>query len=68
MKAIVPALAIAALALAACSDNADRDATKSDTLNSQPVEQNPQIDRDPTPDTGTGGEQQGTEPSQPAGQ
>jgi hypothetical protein len=39
---------------------------KNDTLNSQPVDKNPQVDKDPTPETGTGGDQQGTQQSQPA--
>jgi len=53
------------LALAGCND-ADRDAQKTDTLNSQPINKNPQIDHDPTPESTTGGDQQGTQPSQPA--
>jgi hypothetical protein len=59
-------LAIGVLAVAGCSDKSDRDKQKTDTLNSQPADKSPQIDQDPTPETGTGGEQQGTQPSQPA--
>jgi hypothetical protein len=51
--------------LTACNDS-DRDQAKTDTLNSQPVDKNPKIEHDPTPDSGTSGDQQGTEPSQPA--
>ncbi|TPM29974.1 hypothetical protein [Mesorhizobium sp. B2-3-4] len=42
--------------------------SKTDTMNSQPVDQNPEVDKNPTPQTGTGGDQQGTQPSQPAAQ
>lgn len=38
---------------------------KSDT-NSEPVDQNPQVDKNPTPQSSTGGDQQGTQPAQPA--
>ena len=34
--------------------------------NSQPVDQNPQVDENPTPQSSTGGDQQGTQPAQPA--
>ncbi len=54
------------LALVGCNDNSDRTMQKNDTLNSQPVDKNPQVDKNPTPETGTGGDQQGTQPSQPA--
>lgn len=52
------ALAVLALIAAGCSDSkqADTNGTVS----------NPQTDQDPTPDTGTGGDQQGTAPAQPA--
>ena len=56
-------LAVAVSGLAGCNDSSDRDMQKTDTLNSQHVDKNPQIDRDPTPETGTGGDQQ---PSAPA--
>ncbi len=59
-------VALAPLFFVGCSDSSDRDMQKTDTLNSQPVDKNPQIDQDPTPDTGTGGDQQGMQPSQPA--
>jgi hypothetical protein len=39
---------------------------KNDTLNGQPVDQNPKVEKNMTPQTGTGGDQQGTQPSQPA--
>jgi hypothetical protein len=39
---------------------------KNDTLNSQPVDQNPKVEKNMTPQTATGGDQQGTQPSQPA--
>jgi hypothetical protein len=71
MKTILPLMAAIGLAaLAGCNNNsnADRDAAKSDTMNSQQTNANPQVDKDPTPDTGTGGPQQGTEPSQSTGQ
>ena len=68
MSRVFPLIAAALLLTLAGCDNSDRDAAKTDTLNSQPADTNPQVDTDPTPQTGTGGEQQGTEPSQPAGQ
>lgn len=34
--------------------------------NSEPVDQNPQVDKNPTPQSSTGGDQQGTQPTQPA--
>jgi hypothetical protein len=52
-------LAIASLlALAACSDAG----TDGQTTGSTETETNPPVDRDPTPDTGTGGDQQGSTP------
>ncbi|MEI9431543.1 hypothetical protein O7B34_28000 [Mesorhizobium sp. Cs1299R1N3] len=58
--------ASALLPLAACNNNADPVKSKTDTTNSQPVDQNPVTDTDPTPQTSTGGDQQGTQPTQPA--
>jgi hypothetical protein len=50
------------LMLAACNDG-DRDAARSDPLNGPPPDTNPQVEQDPTPQTGTGGAQQGTVPA-----
>ncbi|MEI9419677.1 hypothetical protein O7A70_00575 [Mesorhizobium sp. Cs1299R1N1] len=58
--------ASALLALAACNNNADPVNSKTDTTNSQPVDKNPATETDPTPQTSTGGDQQGTQPTQPA--
>jgi hypothetical protein len=38
--------------------------SKTDTMNSQPVDQNPEVDKNPAPQTGTGRDQQGTQPAQ----
>lgn len=59
-------VALVCLASAGCSDNNNRNMQKNDTLNSQPVDQNPKVEKNMTPQTGTGGDQQGTQPSQPA--
>ncbi|AZO56391.1 MAG: hypothetical protein EOS78_04820 [Mesorhizobium sp.] len=64
MKAVLLAIPILA-ALAGCKES-NTDPVKSKTDNSQPVDKNPQIDRNPTPQTSTGGDQQGTQPTQPA--
>ncbi|RWC26056.1 MAG: hypothetical protein EOS27_26550 [Mesorhizobium sp.] len=40
----------------------------SDDANSKPIDQNPKVDKDPTPSSSTGGDQQGMQPSQPAAQ
>lgn len=53
-------LAVLAVVATACSDSEEA----ADTSSSETIDKNPQVDRDPTPDTGTGGEQQGTVPSQ----
>lgn len=63
---IIISCSVVLLTLVGCNDNSDRTMQKNDTLNSQPVDKNPQVDKDPTPETGTGGDQQGTQPSQPA--
>ena len=56
-------LAIVVSALAACSDSSDRDATKAaDNPAATTVDKNPQVDRDPTPETGTGGQSPATSP------
>ena len=65
------ALLFAVGILANCSDNSSPDASQD--ANSQPENRAPQVDADPTPDTGTGGESQSTSPdgtvnSAPAGQ
>ncbi|WP_033839103.1 hypothetical protein [Mesorhizobium loti] len=39
---------------------------KADEMNGQPVDQNPKVDRNPTPQSSTGGDQQGVQPAQPA--
>ncbi|MBZ9771623.1 hypothetical protein [Mesorhizobium sp. CO1-1-8] len=59
-------MSAALLALAGCNDNADPAKSKTDTTNSQPVDKNPTTDTNPTPQTSTGGDQQGTQPAQPA--
>jgi negative regulator of sigma E activity len=41
---------------------------KTDNVNVEPVDKNPQVDRDPTPRSSTGGDQPGTQPAQPAAQ
>jgi hypothetical protein len=64
MKTIFLTLFAAGL-LAGC-DNSDPNSSKTDTINSQPVDQNPQVDKDPTAKTSTGGDQQGTQPAQTA--
>jgi hypothetical protein len=56
---------------ASCSDNSSPDASQ--TTNTLPENRTPQVDTDPTPDTGTGGESQtkapeGTVNGAPAGQ
>ena len=59
MKATAILLAGAcALLLAACSESS----TDRQTTGSTQTEVNPPVDRDPTPDTGTGGAQQGSTP------
>lgn len=49
---------VSLLALGACSDSG----TDNQTTGSTETEVNPPIDRDPTPETGTGGDQQGSTP------
>ncbi|MBZ9673230.1 hypothetical protein FJW08_08375 [Mesorhizobium sp. B3-2-1] len=67
MRAALSICVVAAfLALAGCNDNADPVKSKTDTMNSQPVDKNPTTDTDPTPQSSTGGDQQGTQPKQPA--
>jgi hypothetical protein len=65
MRSIALSLALASLfALGACSDSG----TDKQTTGSTETQVNPPVDRDPTPDTGTGGDQQGSTPegTQPA--
>ncbi|RUX33456.1 MULTISPECIES: hypothetical protein [unclassified Mesorhizobium] len=40
--------------------------SKADNMNVAPVDRNPEVDRDPTPRSSTGGDQPGKQPSQPA--
>lgn len=47
----------------ASSDSAQ---SQSDSVNSQPIDKNPKVDKNPTPQSSTGGDQQGVQPSQPA--
>ena len=55
-------VSLAAFALAACSDTGPDASEESSSL---PEAQNAPVDRDPTPDTGTGGQQQTAEPQPP---
>ena len=55
-------VSLALLVLAACSDSGPE---ASDEASSLPEAQNAPVDRDPTPDTGTGGQQQTAEPQPP---
>lgn len=57
-RSLITTLAVLVLAFAGCSEEPD--------ASNQSTDQNPQVDQDPTPDTGTGGDQQGTVPAQPA--
>jgi PBP1b-binding outer membrane lipoprotein LpoB len=59
-------LMLAALASLAGCNNADPVKSKTDTTNSEPVDKNPKTDTNTTPQTSTGGDQQGTQPTQPA--
>jgi hypothetical protein len=59
MRMIALCLAMASLlVLGACSDSG----TDRQTTGSTETDANPPIDRDPIPDTGTGGDQQGSTP------
>ncbi|RWL42201.1 MAG: hypothetical protein EOR60_26500 [Mesorhizobium sp.] len=40
--------------------------SKADNMNVAPVDRNPEVDRDPTPRSSTGGDRPGKQPSQPA--
>ncbi|WP_245520513.1 MULTISPECIES: hypothetical protein [unclassified Mesorhizobium] len=59
------ALILVAGLIAGCSDNGV-DGSKTNSVSNQPPDQNPQIDRDPTAESSTGGNQQGVQPAQPA--
>lgn len=59
MRALVM---IAMLAVLASCDNGGSNSQKGN----QPATQSPETDKNPTPQTGTGGDQQGTQPSQSA--
>jgi hypothetical protein len=63
MRLFAAIIALACLlGLAAC-DSADNSSPQaSDQANSTPEPQNAPVDRDPTPQTGTGGESQSTSP------
>jgi hypothetical protein len=50
------------LGLAACDSSNNSSPEASDQANSTPETQNAPVDRDPTPQTGTGGESQTTDP------
>jgi hypothetical protein len=50
------------LGLAACDSSNNSSPEASDQANSTPEAQNAPVDRDPTPQTGTGGESQTTDP------
>lgn len=65
MRVVLFALTVL-ISLAGCNNNADPVKSKTDTTNNQPVDKNPTTDTNPTPQTTTGGDQQGTQPSQPA--
>jgi hypothetical protein len=54
------ALLLAVGSFAGCSDNSSPEAQPE--ANSQPENQTPQVDADPTPDTGTGGNSQTKSP------
>lgn len=56
MKFSIPLALTAALAVAACDNNIPP--TKA------PVDQNPQVDKNPVPKSTTGGDQPGTPPAQ----
>ncbi|TPK76141.1 hypothetical protein [Mesorhizobium sp. B2-4-17] len=56
-------MAVVAMVLLTACSNSDPVQSKSDP-NTQPVDQNPKVDKDPTPQTSTGGDQQGTQPAQ----
>lgn len=50
------------LALAACDNSSNSTPDASDQTNSTPEMQNAPVDRDPTPQTGTGGDSQSKDP------
>jgi hypothetical protein len=60
---------VAALTLAACSNEAEptqggTGGTEPTQSNTNTVDQNPEVDKDPRPKTTTGGDQPGTPPAQ----
>ena len=59
------ALVMFATLIAGCS-NSSVDESKTSSVDGQPVDQNPQVDKDPTAKSTTGGDQQGMQPAQPA--
>lgn len=63
MKTLLTAAMLAgSLLLAACSDSG----TDSQTTGSTEVDTNPDVRHDTSPETGTGGDQQGSTPAEPA--
>jgi hypothetical protein len=54
------AVTLALLVFAGCSDNGPESSGQASSL---PEAQNAPVDQDPTPDTGTGGEQQTADPA-----
>ena len=48
------------------SGSSDTLNSKIDTMNAVPVDKNPKVDKNPTPQSSTGGDQQGTQPAQPS--
>lgn len=56
------------LSPAAASSNPASAQSQADSLNSQPIDKNPKVDKNPAPQSSTGGDQQGVQPSQPATQ
>ena len=46
--------------------SSDPSLSKSDTVNSEPTDKAPQVDKNPAPRSSTGGDQTGTPPTQPA--
>ena len=42
--------------------------SQSESVSGQPIDKNPKVDKNPTPQSSTGGAQQGVQPSQPAAQ
>ena len=58
-------VAVVAALIAGCSNNGV-DNSKTNAVSNQPPDQNPQVDKDPSATSSTGGDQQGVQPAQPA--